>query len=165
MIVSEIGTLTVPKEELRIQLDLTICGGGRELTQAEREKIMSVIVDLIRSAAEDGVFLDHVVPEDDEHYTARIEGKLIQVYTLFRALKLKKSETTTKNEIHKINKLKIHYLLTQQILENINPRSNPTSLSDTRSNACLKLGVGKKKIEEAVILVLLSLAALYLVIS
>lgn len=79
MIVSEIGTLTVPKEELRIQLDLTICGGGRELTQAEREKITSVIVDLIRAAAEDGVFLDHVVPEDDEHYTARIEGKLIRV--------------------------------------------------------------------------------------
>ena len=53
MIVSEIGTLTVPKEELRIQLDLTICGGGRELTQAEREKITRVIVDLIRAAAED----------------------------------------------------------------------------------------------------------------
>ena len=78
MIISEIGTLTVPKEELRIQLDLTICGGGRELTQAEREKITRVIVDLIRAAAEDGVFLDQVVAEDDEHYTARIEGKLIQ---------------------------------------------------------------------------------------
>ena len=78
MIVSEIATTTVPNEVLRIQLDLTICGGGRELTEVEREQLTILIVDLLRSAADEGVFLDRVVSEDDEHYTARIEGRLLQ---------------------------------------------------------------------------------------